>query len=85
LTLTSFATAKFIASIGFHEILLLAKLRIVLAKGMDVLKSYRTMFLSVAVEANIEVSTGEKATDVIVSVEVGHFRTSGGAVVRSRL
>jgi hypothetical protein len=52
---------------------------------MDVLRSYRTMFLSVAVEAKIEVSTGENATDVIVSVEVGHFRTSGGAVVRSRL
>lgn len=39
---------------------------------------------SVAQDANIEVSTGLNETAVMVSVELGHFKTSGGAVCRSK-
>ena len=81
---SSLATAKFIASIGFHDIAFPGNFKIVLARGMDVRKSYRTIDLSVAAEPRIEVSIGLKETFVIVSVVVGHLRTSGVAFCFSK-
>ena len=81
---SSFATAKLNASIGFHEIAFEAKFRVVLARGIDVRRSYSTIDRSVAADARMEVSIWLKDTLVIVSVELGHFNTSGGALLFSK-
>lgn len=81
---SSFATQKLNASIGFQDMAFEAKFSMVFATGIDVLRSYNTMDRSVAVDAKIEVSTGLKETEVIVSVEVGHLSTSGADEFRSR-
>ncbi len=66
------------ASMGFHEIALDASRSTDRAIGEDVRRSYRTMDLSLAADARIEVSVWLKATVVIVSVEVGQAIVSIG-------
>lgn len=69
---------------GFQDIAFPGNFKMVLARGMDVLKSYSTIDLSVAADPRIDVSTGLKETFVMVSVVVGHRRTSGVAVCFSK-
>ena len=62
-----------------------ARARVVLVRGDDVRRSYRTMERSVAVEARTDVSTWLNETLVIVSTEEGQLRVwLGVEEVRTR-
>ena len=75
---SSLATAKLIASIGFHEMALEERRKTDFARGEEVRRSKRQMDRSVAADAKIDVSIWLNDTVLIVSVELGQARVCMG-------